>query len=113
MAAWLFPPSNRNLLDDIEVLDSDVSQPVRDQHVVSRVLLKGFAAPGEKGKGLELVPFDLQRGRPLRPLGLRGCAKVPNFITYASGSLELLWKQTEDKLGEAIQVAHDGKLKTG
>jgi hypothetical protein len=34
--------------------------------------------------------------------GPAGCGKVDDFLTFASGFLEKLWKKTEDKMHDAL-----------
>ena len=62
------------------------------------------------GRGL-LYPFRLRYPDARhRLLGLDGCGKVPDFIFYASGSAERLWKQTEDRLHDPLAALDDGTL---
>ena len=72
-------------------LESVTERRIRNQHVVSRVILKGFAAPGHGGKGWELTPFDVRAGREEKTRGLRGCGRVPDFLMCAAESAEQLW----------------------
>lgn len=81
---------------------------VGNQHVVSQVLLKRFAAP-VPAKGLMLVPHHVVYG-PGRPRGVRGCGKAANFLRVASGSAERIWKDTEDRLPAAIDAALAGGI---
>ena len=39
-----------------------------------------------------------------------GCAKVDNFVPWASASVERLWKETEDKLPDALAAMDAGTL---
>jgi hypothetical protein len=84
---------------------------VTDQHVISKVILKRFAATDGPDKGL-IYPFRLKypqaRHRPF--LGPDGCGKVPNFVTYASASVERLWQETENKLHDALAAVDGGTL---
>ncbi len=83
---------------------------VTDQHVISKVLLKRFAAPRGPQAGL-LYPFRLRYPRARhRPLGPDGCGKVPNFVSYASASMERLWQMTENKLPDALDALDNGIL---
>lgn len=83
---------------------------VTEQHVVSKVLLKRFAEPDGPDRGL-ICPFRLQYPRAgHRLLGPDGCGKVTNFVSYASASIERLWKETEDKLPDALEAMETGRL---
>jgi hypothetical protein len=96
-------PAVVDVLTDIQRVLQEANDNVRDQHVVSKVVLKRFAARQGPHKGL-IVPFSLDYpdGRH-RPRGADGCGKIDNFVPAASRSLEMLWKQTEDKLPEAFK----------
>jgi hypothetical protein len=94
----------------MQELQETAEPHIPDQHVVSRAILKGFAAPGSNGKGWHLVPFDVRRQIAMKPLGLRGCAKLIDFLAIASSSAELIWKEVEDRIPEAVAVARDGRL---
>ena len=84
---------------------------IRNQHVVSKVILRGFAAPGHGGKGWMLTPFDVHAGREGRPRGLAGCGRAPDFLMCGSESAEQLWNaEVENDLGPAIKAARDGRL---
>jgi uncharacterized protein DUF4238 len=95
----------------LRALESVTERRIQNQHVVSRVILKGFAAPGHGGKGWELVPFDVRAGREGRRRGLAGCGRVPDFLMCAAESAEQLWNtEVENDLGPAIKAARDGHL---
>jgi hypothetical protein len=91
-------------------LESVTERKIRDQHVVSRVLLKGFAAPRGDGTGWKLTPFDVRLGREERSRGLKVCGRVPDFLLCAADSAERLWGEVENRLGPAITAARDGYL---
>jgi hypothetical protein len=82
MARWSFPKPAADYDTVIAVLEAETDAPVKGQHVVSRVVLTGFAAPGKGGAGWELTPFDLMRMKELKRLGVRGCGKIPNFSSF-------------------------------
>lgn len=108
---WQIPPAqNVDYRVRIHTLRNDATAPVEDQHVVSRVLLKGFAAPGSNGQGWHLTPYNVRRRMELKSRGLRGCGKRKNFVQFASGSAELMWKSVEDHLGQAVAAARTGNL---
>ena len=72
-------------------LESVTERQIRDQHVVSKVILQGFAAPRRGGKGWKLTPFDVRVGREEKSRGLKGCGRVPDFLLCAAESAERLW----------------------
>jgi hypothetical protein len=98
------------MLRRIRELATETADHVNGQHVVTRVLLRRFAAASGPDKGL-LYPFALRYPQARhRLLGPDGCGKVPDFITFASGSAERLWKETEDKLHDALAAVDNGTL---
>jgi Protein of unknown function (DUF4238) len=113
VSSWQIPPG-----DPVEVtvarlreLESASERRIPNQHVVSRVILRGFAAPGHGGKGWMLTPFDVRAGREGKPRGLAGCGRVPDFLMCAAESAEQLWNaEVENGLGPAVQAARDGRL---
>lgn len=83
---------------------------VTEQHLISKVLLRRFAASSGPHQGL-ICPFRLEY--PLarhQPLGPDGCAKVDDFVAWASASAEKLWKETEDRLPDALAAMDAGTL---
>jgi hypothetical protein len=93
-----------------ELAPEELADPVEDQHVVSQVILRRFVGVEGKGKGL-LYPFRLRYPNAHhRLLGPDGCGKIKNFVAYASASAERLWKETEDKLPDALAAVDDGTL---
>ena len=112
MPNWQIPSADSSdvYLTRLGELEPLADRRIKNQHVVSKVVLKGFAVLGPRGKGLELTPFDLRLCREQRPRGLDGCGKVPDFLTFASASAEQLWKGVEDRLDSAIGAARVGHL---
>jgi hypothetical protein len=111
MAKWQIAPAEpvEDSLKRIRDLKASPNARVRNQHVVSRIILRGFAVPGPNGKGWQLTPFDLQLGHEQRARGLAACGRVQDFLPYASESAEQLWNSTvENCLGPAIEAARDG-----
>ena len=92
MVQWTFPEGDRDYLRLIQRLPLDVGSVPHKQHVVSRAILKGFAAPGTSGHGWSLTPFNVALNEVQRDRGLKGCAYVQDFIVYAAQSAELAWK---------------------
>jgi hypothetical protein len=102
MVQWTFPEGDRDYLRLIQRLPLDVGSVPHKQNVVSRAILKGFAAPGTSGRGWSLTPFNVARNEAQKDRGLRGCAYVEDFIMYAAQSAERAWKAVEDRLPPAI-----------
>lgn len=83
---------------------------VTEQHLISKVLLKRFAEPSGPHRGL-ICPFRLEYPQARhRLVGADGCAKVDNFVAWASASVERLWKETEDGLRDALAAMDAGTL---
>ena len=83
---------------------------VTEQHLISKVLLKRFAASSGPHQGL-ICPFRLEY--PLarhQPIGPDGCAKVDDFVAWAPASAEKLWKETEDRMPDALAAMDAGTL---
>jgi hypothetical protein len=112
MSKWVVPPADPSdvYLERVRELESEANKRVKNQHVVSKVVLRGFAAPGSRGLGWQLTSFDLRLGHEQKPRGLSGCGRVPDFLTFASESAEQLWKSVEDQLHNSILAARAGNL---
>ena len=104
-------PDVEKLLERIEELRPEAAAPVREQHVVSQVLLKRFAAPGPGSAGLQVGRFDLDHPERFhKDKGTGGCGWVKDFVPFASGSLENLWGETEQRLPAALAAVDDGSV---
>jgi hypothetical protein len=81
---------------------------VMGQHLISKVILKRFAERSGPHRGL-ICPFRLEYPKARhRLVGAGGCAKAANFVAWASASAERLWKETEDKLPDALAAVDAG-----
>jgi hypothetical protein len=74
-----------DLYERIKELEPNADRHIANQHVVSKVVLKGFAAMGQKRQGWQLTPFNLRLGHEQRSRGLSGCGKIPNFLHVRIG----------------------------
>jgi hypothetical protein len=112
MAKWEIPPPDPSdtFLKRLRELEPQADERIRNQHVVSKVVLKGFAVPGSHGNGWLLTPFDLHLRHEQKPKGLKACGKMADFLKFASASAEQLWKGVEDLLPAAIEAARTGHL---
>ena len=80
---------------------------VREQHVVSRALLRRFLGPTNQGD--RLLSYNLQFGRAnLRAPGAVG--KLENFVKIDSRETEQLWGLTEQDLPAAIKAARTRRV---
>jgi hypothetical protein len=81
-----------------------VAGQVTRQHVISKVLLRRLAEQDGPATGM-ICSFRLRYPHSRqRLLGPDGCGKILDFVAYASGSVEKLWKETEDRLPAALQA---------
>jgi hypothetical protein len=80
---------------------------IRDQHVVSKVLLRQFCVPV---KNIEkLMAFNLQWGQP-HPRTPRQVGKIVDIVKIDSESTERIWRQVETRLHAALLAVHNGQL---
>jgi hypothetical protein len=78
---------------------------VKNQHVVSRVLLDEFTELRGKNQEMQLAGLDLTRvNSSPRYGGPKMFGKVPDFIKFASGSAEELWNETETKIRSMLDA---------
>ncbi|MFK0238966.1 DUF4238 domain-containing protein [Streptomyces vinaceus] len=95
----------------VRELEHTPGRHVRRQHLVSKVLLKRFTAPGSGGAGPQLYPFDLRHPHQSHKLkGPAGCGWAENFVSFASGTLEDLWARTEQDLPGAFRALDAGRI---
>jgi hypothetical protein len=74
------------------------------------VVLKRFAEPSGPNRGL-VCPFRLEYPQARhRLVGPGGCAKADDFVAWASSSVERLWKETEDRLPDALAAMDAGTI---
>jgi hypothetical protein len=109
----LGPPAGwqpEDVLARIRELEPFRNENIKNQHVVSRVLLKRFARKSGS-EGWQLHSFDMKHPeRPPKEKGPMGCGVVPNFLRYASQSAEDLWKEVEDRLPPALAAVDDESI---
>jgi hypothetical protein len=105
-------PSSAEVLRRARALLPDAARHERNQHVVSKVVLKQFTEPwGAKG---ELLLAALSMRHPEKKI-LRGgparFGKIPDYLRFASSSAEDLWAETETRLDEPLKaVWRDGQI---
>ncbi|MBM7770766.1 hypothetical protein JOD54_000970 [Actinokineospora baliensis] len=110
MTGWKFPPLDPiDYMSAIQALASEEARPVKDQHVVSRAILKRFGRV-KGSSGHQIGRFDKKAVRELDPKGPNACGFVRNFVQYASGSAEALWHTIENRLSYSISAAESSAL---
>lgn len=106
---YIPPPNSATYWQGVSKLapEADILRP--DQHVVSRVVLDRFAEPfGTKGeRKVRIFSRDYPASKPSHR-GPAGCGKFPNFVRFASRSVEEVWAQTETLLPGAMRAADSG-----
>lgn len=97
------PPMPAEVMARAQQLEPFGTDNVKDQHVVSQVVLAQFAEPWGKKQERLLSGLSLAyvNGRPRRG-GPDMFGKFPNFVSFASRQVEQVWKETEDKLNETL-----------
>jgi hypothetical protein len=86
---------------------SSTSPRVREQHVVSQVILRRFLGPTPQGD--RLLAYNLRYGRAkLRAPAAVG--KLQNFVQIDSQETERLWGRTEQDLPAAIDAARTRRV---
>ena len=107
MSRWQIPPRDPAEVSVVRLreLESVTDRRIRNQHVVSKVVLRGFAAPGHGGKGWMLAPFNVRFRREGKRRGLGGCGRVPDFLICAAESAEQLWNAEV----ENVLAGHRGR----
>jgi hypothetical protein len=94
----------------MEELRGSTESHIANQHVVSRAILKEFATPAAGGRGWTLIPYDVRLRKDKRPLGLKGCGKLLNFLIVASTSAEQMWAEVERDIPAMVAAARAGTL---
>ncbi|WP_189219009.1 MULTISPECIES: DUF4238 domain-containing protein [Streptomyces] len=93
----------------IAELTPQASENVMGQHIVSKVLLREWAAAVKHTTIEHVQPYDLQHPkRRLNTRPPRGIGKIENFVPWASTSLEIKWGLVERELPDALAAVKAG-----
>jgi hypothetical protein len=84
----------------IAELREQAGDNVREQHVVSRVILKQFA---DRRRLLHAVSVTDRRARVVAR-GPKGVGKIADFVPQASRSAEELWSETERQIPQLLRM---------
>jgi hypothetical protein len=107
-----FPPmpTPAEVLRRAAALQGSAADNVKDQHVVSQVLLRRFEEPDPKDNVNKIYSFDLEYPHSSKPRPTVQCGRAPqfDFVPFASRSVELKWKTVEDHLPETLDAVANG-----
>jgi hypothetical protein len=93
----------------IAELTPQASENVTGQHIVSKVLLREWAAAVKHTTVEHVQPYNLQHPeRRLNTRPPRGIGKIENFVPWASTSLEIKWGLVERELPNALAAVKAG-----
>jgi hypothetical protein len=105
-------PSRRTAVESIQRMEDlglEAAPPITAQHVISKVVMKRFASPAGRD-GSQVCYISLYHPDRAYLRGPAGCGKVDDYLTFASGFLEKLWKKTEDKMHDALLAVDAGTV---
>jgi len=106
----LTAPDPAALMGQVKGRAPDAARNIRDQHIVSQALLRRFTR-SVPGNAWQLLKIDLSR-EPTRShfSAPKGCGVIPEFVPYASASLEHYWSLIENRFRAAFDAVDDGSL---
>jgi fluoride ion exporter CrcB/FEX len=113
MLGGQFPPmpTPAEVLRRAAALQGSAADNVKDQHVVSQVLLRRFEETDPKDNVKKIYSFDLEYPGSSRARPTVQCGRAPqfDFVPFASRSVELKWKTVEDHhLPETLDAVANG-----
>ena len=102
-------PTPAEVLRRAAALQGSANDNVRDQHVVSRVLLRRFEEPDPRDGVDKVYAFDLEYPSSSRLRPVSGCGNpVFDFVPFASRSVEQRWGAIETVLPTTLDAIDDG-----
>lgn len=103
-------PTPAEVLRRAAALQGSTVNPVKDQHVVSQVLLRRFEEPDPRDNVDKVYSFDLEYPSSSRPRPTVSCGRAPqfDFVPFASGSVEQKWGAVETRLPETLDAVANG-----
>jgi Protein of unknown function (DUF4238) len=107
----MFPPmpTPAEVLRRAAALQGSANDNVRDQHLVSRVLLRKFEEPDPRDGVNKVCSFDLEHPSSSRLRPVSGCGNpVFDFVPFASRSVERRWGDIETVLPATLDAIDSG-----
>ncbi len=102
-------PAPTEVLRRAAALQVSANDNVRDQHVVSRVLLRRFEEPDPRDGVNKVYSFDLEYPSSSRLRPVSGCGNpVFDFVPFASRSVEQKWGAIETVLPGTLDAIDNG-----
>lgn len=91
-------------------LQGSANDNVKDQHVVSKVLLKQFAERDHRDCVYKVASYDLEHPASSKPRAVAACGRAPtfDFVPFASRSVERRWGAIETTLPETFSAIANG-----
>jgi hypothetical protein len=104
-------PAPAEVLRRAAALQGSANDNVRDQHVVSRVLLRRFEEPDPRDGVNKVYAFDLEYSTSSRLRPVSGCGDpVFDFVPFASRSVEQKWGAIETVLPATLDAIDNGSF---
>ncbi len=103
-------PTPKDVIQRAAALQESASDNVKDQHVVSQVLLRRWEESDVQDNVNKVYSSDLEYPASSRPRPTVSCGRSPqfDFVPFASRSIEQRWKTVEDRLPETLAAVADG-----
>ncbi len=103
-------PTPQEVLRRAAALQGSAADNVKDQHVVSQVLLRQFQESDPKDSVNKVYSFDLEYPSSSRPRPVVSCGRAPqfDFVPFASRSVEQKWGAVETRLPETLDAIANG-----
>jgi hypothetical protein len=102
-------PTPIAVMAQMQQLLPQAADNIPDQHMVSQVIQRRFTEPYGKQGDLFLARLSLKYSNSRPVTGSpRRFGKYPDFVKFASRSMEAVWKQTEDRLHDTLNAAQQG-----
>ena len=107
------PPTPGEVFRRAAALQGSAANPVRDQHLVSQVLLRQFEEPDPADGVQKIYDYNLEYPASSRLRATSGCGSpIFEFVSFASQSVELKWKTVEDHLPDTLDAVRNGTALT-
>jgi hypothetical protein len=103
-------PTPAEVVQRAAALQASAADNVKDQHVVSQVLMRRWEELDPQDNVNKVYSYDLEYPASSRPRPTVQCGRSPqfDFVPFASRSVEQKWKTVEDHLPETLAAVANG-----